>query len=167
VTLVKSPEDLTILEVVNAVEPIQRIRSVSIGPGGARSAPLPLHRRLDNALAMVEKAFAATTLAEVLSEPTKSVPLLSISERPDRSPVTNVETAHKITSCALLGKILANVRCNLGFVSLSAVCNSATRSPSVLLSIRFFQFQLCFTGSKDQSCVSIANARDDLVRSIC
>ena len=37
----------------------------------------PLHRRLDNALAEMEKAFAASTLAEILAEPTKSVPLCS------------------------------------------------------------------------------------------
>jgi Rrf2 family nitric oxide-sensitive transcriptional repressor len=74
-TLVKSPEDLTILEVVNAVEPIQRIRTcpLELAPHGVRLCPL--HRRLDNALAMVEKAFATTTLAEVLAEPTSSVPL--------------------------------------------------------------------------------------------
>ena len=35
----------------------------------------PLHRRLDDALALVEKAFASTTLAEVLAEPSRSVPL--------------------------------------------------------------------------------------------
>ena len=35
----------------------------------------PLHRRVDNALAMVEKAFAETTLREIIDEPTESVPL--------------------------------------------------------------------------------------------
>jgi len=35
----------------------------------------PLHRRLDKALAMVEEAFSSTTLAEILAEPSKSVPL--------------------------------------------------------------------------------------------
>ena len=75
VTLVKSPEDLTILEVVNAVEPIQRIRTCPLGLAAHGVRLCPLHRRLDNALAMVEEAFANSTLAEVLAEPTKSVPL--------------------------------------------------------------------------------------------
>jgi hypothetical protein len=35
----------------------------------------PLHRRVDEALALVEDAFRRTTLAEVLAEPTTSVPL--------------------------------------------------------------------------------------------
>jgi Rrf2 family protein len=74
-SLVKSPEDLTILEVVNAVEPIQRIRSCPLGLASHGVRLCPLHRRLDNALAMVEEAFATSTLAEVLAEPTRSVPL--------------------------------------------------------------------------------------------
>jgi Rrf2 family transcriptional regulator, nitric oxide-sensitive transcriptional repressor len=74
-TLAKSPEDLSILEVVNAVEPIERIRTCPLGLAAHGVGLCPLHRRLDNALAMVEEAFAATTLAEVLAEPTKSVPL--------------------------------------------------------------------------------------------
>jgi Rrf2 family transcriptional regulator, nitric oxide-sensitive transcriptional repressor len=75
ITLARSPSDLTILEVVNAVEPIRRIRTCPLGLAAHGARLCPLHRRLDNALAMVEKAFGATTLAEVLAEPTKSVPL--------------------------------------------------------------------------------------------
>jgi Rrf2 family protein len=74
-TLTKEPKDLTILEVVSAVEPIQRIKSCPLGLTSHGIRLCPLHRRLDNALAMVEKAFAGTTLAEVLSEPTSSKPL--------------------------------------------------------------------------------------------
>jgi Rrf2 family nitric oxide-sensitive transcriptional repressor len=74
-TLVKAPEKLTILEVVNAVEPIERIRTCPLGLAAHGVHLCPLHRRVDNALAMVEEAFAATTLAEVLAEPTKSIPL--------------------------------------------------------------------------------------------
>jgi hypothetical protein len=46
----------------------------------------PLHRRLDEALATVEAAFGATTLAEVLAEPTTSVPLCEfpLAELPAR-----------------------------------------------------------------------------------
>jgi Rrf2 family nitric oxide-sensitive transcriptional repressor len=75
VTLCQEPAELTILQVVNAVEPIERIRSCPLGLAAHGVHLCPLHRRLDNALAMVEKAFSATTLAEVLAEPTKSVPL--------------------------------------------------------------------------------------------
>lgn len=74
-TLVKSPDRLTILEVVDAVEPIQRIRHCPLGLAAHGTRLCPLHKRLDNAMAMVEKAFAGTTLAEILAEPTRSVPL--------------------------------------------------------------------------------------------
>jgi Rrf2 family protein len=73
--LTKSPVDLTILEVVNAVDPIGRIRECPLGLAAHGIRLCPLHRRLDNALAMVEDAFRQTTLAEILAEPTQSRPL--------------------------------------------------------------------------------------------
>jgi Rrf2 family protein len=74
-SLTKKPEELTILEVVNAVEPIQRIRTCPLGLTAHGVHLCPLHKRVDNALALVEEAFGQSTLAEVLAEPTKSVPL--------------------------------------------------------------------------------------------
>ncbi|MCE9545416.1 MAG: Rrf2 family transcriptional regulator [Planctomycetia bacterium] len=75
VALVKSPSELTILDVVNAVEPIARIRHCPLGLKTHGVRLCPLHRRMDNALASVEDAFRQTTLAEVLAEPTQSHPL--------------------------------------------------------------------------------------------
>jgi Rrf2 family nitric oxide-sensitive transcriptional repressor len=73
--LTKSPSDLTILEVVNAVEPIRRIQECPLGLAAHGVRLCPLHRRMDNALAMVEETFRQTTLTEVLAEPTQSYPL--------------------------------------------------------------------------------------------
>lgn len=84
-TLSKGPEALTILEVVNAVEPIQRIRVCPLGLASHGSRLCPLHRRLDDALASVESAFRSTTLAEVIAEPNASVPLCDFPTRPARS----------------------------------------------------------------------------------
>lgn len=75
VTLAKRPDRLTILEIVNAVDPIVRITTCPLGLAAHGVHLCPLHRRVDDALAQVESAFAATTLAEVLAEPTRSVPL--------------------------------------------------------------------------------------------
>lgn len=75
VTLVKAPGELTILEVVNAVEPIERIAVCPLGLKSHGKNLCPLHRRMDDALASVEEAFGKTTLAEVLAEPTGSPPL--------------------------------------------------------------------------------------------
>src|SRR5260221_10913738 len=65
-TLTKDPADLTILDVVNGVEPIARIKRCPVGLAAHGVRLCPLHRRMDNALALVEDAFRATTLAEVL-----------------------------------------------------------------------------------------------------
>ena len=85
--LVKRPDELTILEVVNAVEPIQRIKTCPLGLKSHGVRLCPLHRRLDDAMAHVEAAFGGTTLAEVLDEPTKSPPLCDVgTDRAGRLP---------------------------------------------------------------------------------
>jgi Rrf2 family transcriptional regulator, nitric oxide-sensitive transcriptional repressor len=75
VSLVKAPEDLTILEVVDAVEPIVRIEQCPLGLKAHGKHLCPLHQRMDDALAMVQQAFGKTTLAEILAEPSRSIPL--------------------------------------------------------------------------------------------
>lgn len=73
--LVKTPAELTLLEVVNAVEPILRIQTCPLGLASHGVRLCPLHKRLDAALAAMEQAFATTTLAEVLADPSESIPL--------------------------------------------------------------------------------------------
>ncbi len=75
ISLVKTPAELTILEVVNAVDPIRRIDHCPLELASHGVNLCPLHRRVDNALALVEEAFRSSTLAEVLAEPTTSIPL--------------------------------------------------------------------------------------------
>ncbi len=75
ISLVKKPSELTILEVVNSVDPIRRITTCPLELASHGIRLCPLHRRVDNALAMVEEAFRATTLQEVIDEPTESFPL--------------------------------------------------------------------------------------------
>ncbi|MCA9119571.1 MAG: Rrf2 family transcriptional regulator [Planctomycetaceae bacterium] len=83
-SLVPSPEDLTILDVVNAVEPIGRIKSCPLGLESHGIQLCALHRRLDLALATVEEAFQSTTLAEVLADPNPSVPLCDLPGREEK-----------------------------------------------------------------------------------
>jgi len=73
--LAQAPEEITVLDVVNAVEPIQRIRTCPLELKSHGVRLCPLHFRLDRALEMVENAFRQSTLAEILAEPTDSVPL--------------------------------------------------------------------------------------------
>ncbi len=74
-SLVKKPSELTILEVVNAVDPIKRINTCPLELASHGVNLCPLHKRVDAALAMVEDAFRSTTLQEVIDEPTESTPL--------------------------------------------------------------------------------------------
>ncbi|MFO0797640.1 MAG: Rrf2 family transcriptional regulator [Gemmataceae bacterium] len=87
VSLGRDPADLTILDVVNAVEPIGRYASCPLGLRTHGVRLCPLHRRVDDAMAMVEKAFGETTLAEVLAEPSESVPLCEGPPVAERLPV--------------------------------------------------------------------------------
>jgi Rrf2 family protein len=80
VALAKTPEELTILDVVNAVEPILRIKTCPLKLKSHGVRLCPLHKRMDDALALVEQAFGSTTLAEVLAEPSDSVPLCDTAD---------------------------------------------------------------------------------------
>jgi Rrf2 family protein len=59
VTLAHEPKDISLLEVIDAVEPLKR------GGGKTRRAS-PLQRTLDAALGEVRKMFLATSLADML-----------------------------------------------------------------------------------------------------
>jgi Rrf2 family protein len=75
VTLAKDPARLTILVVVNAVDPIKRITTCPLNLAAHGARLCRLHKRVDAALALVENAFGSTTLAEVLAEPNRNKPL--------------------------------------------------------------------------------------------
>jgi Rrf2 family transcriptional regulator, nitric oxide-sensitive transcriptional repressor len=69
------PEQLTILTIVDAVEPIKRIERCPLELAAHGVQLCPLHRRMDNAIGEVRRALAESTLAEMLSEPSESIPL--------------------------------------------------------------------------------------------
>jgi Rrf2 family nitric oxide-sensitive transcriptional repressor len=74
-SLAHPPADMTILAVVNAVDPIRRISICPLGLAAHGVRLCPLHKRVDQALGLVEDAFAKTTLQEIIDEPSESVPL--------------------------------------------------------------------------------------------
>jgi len=77
--LARPAANVTVLEVINCIEPIRRIRTCPLGIESHGSVLCPLHRRLDAAMAQVEKAFAETSIAEILAEPSRSKPLCQVS----------------------------------------------------------------------------------------
>jgi len=74
-TLLRSPKDITILDIVQVVDPIVRITSCPLHLPNHGSDLCPLHRRLDNAMGAVETAFGRTTVAQLLADPHGSKPL--------------------------------------------------------------------------------------------
>jgi Rrf2 family nitric oxide-sensitive transcriptional repressor len=83
-TLALSPDHLTVWEVIEAVDPIQRIRSCPLGLKTHGVNLCPMHRRLDDALAGVEEAFKASTVAELLADPNPSKPLCEFPNLPGK-----------------------------------------------------------------------------------
>ncbi len=78
-TLDRNPENITILDVINAVGSIERIRVCPLGLESHTSL-CPLHRELDRAYAAMEEAFTRVTIAQVLNEPSRVSPLCEILE---------------------------------------------------------------------------------------
>jgi Rrf2 family nitric oxide-sensitive transcriptional repressor len=60
--------ELSILDVINAIEPIKRIRTCPLGIQSHGTNLCPLHHRMDAVLEGAEDAFRKTTVAELLSD---------------------------------------------------------------------------------------------------
>jgi Rrf2 family protein len=63
------PKNLTVLDIVNAVDPIKRITECPLGLDAHAVKLCALHRRLDEASELVERAFKNTTIAEIMADP--------------------------------------------------------------------------------------------------
>lgn len=61
-------EDLTVLDVINAVDPLQRIRECPLGLPEHAGQLCALHRRVDRELERAEKAFSEATFADLLAD---------------------------------------------------------------------------------------------------
>lgn len=68
-----SANELTVLRVVNAVDPIRRFHRCPRGLHGIHLCPL--HRTLDDTAKSVEESFGATTVAELNKVPSGRSPL--------------------------------------------------------------------------------------------
>ncbi|MEZ6055273.1 MAG: Rrf2 family transcriptional regulator [Planctomycetaceae bacterium] len=77
-TLAPSAERVTILQVVNAVAPLERIHHCPLGLP-SHTTLCPLHRELDRAYAATEAAFSRVTIRELLDSSTDVIPLCDLS----------------------------------------------------------------------------------------
>jgi Rrf2 family protein len=74
-TLTRSAEDISILDIINTVDPIRRIEKCPLDLPAHGTRLCALHRKLDNALEMVEEVFRSTSLLEMIQQPSRSKPL--------------------------------------------------------------------------------------------
>ncbi|MCL2645737.1 MAG: Rrf2 family transcriptional regulator [Phycisphaerales bacterium] len=82
-TLARSPAEISLLDVIQAVDPLPRIRHCPLGLKSHGKCLCPVHHRLDQAFALVEEVFRTSTLADLLAETSNSVPLCnSASQHP-------------------------------------------------------------------------------------
>lgn len=73
-TLSRPADKITVLEVVNAVDPVERITKCPLGISAHGAKLCALHAKLDAAIASVERSFAETTVAALLAENGKQTP---------------------------------------------------------------------------------------------
>ena len=75
--LARDPAKVTILEVVDAVSPLERIRHCPLGLA-SHTRLCPLHKELDSVYAATEKALARVTIAQLLRSTSSIVPLCEV-----------------------------------------------------------------------------------------
>ena len=71
----KTPDQLTIYEVVQSVDPIQRIHTCPLELSSHRKKLCSLHKKMDSAMKSIEDVFRSTTLSDLMNSPNPSVPL--------------------------------------------------------------------------------------------
>jgi len=73
--LVGEPTQITVLDVINAVDPLERIHTCPLGLKAHGKNLCPLHCGLNDAALQMEATFAKTKLADLLNGSTASIPL--------------------------------------------------------------------------------------------
>jgi Rrf2 family protein len=77
-SLALRPGEITILDVVNAVAPLERIRHCPLGlPSHTRLCPL--HKELDRVYAHAEEALGRVTLKKLVSSTSNIIPLCEVT----------------------------------------------------------------------------------------
>ena len=72
--LTRSPDETTLLDIINTVDPMKRTHACPLEDEDA-AARCPLHRRLDEALEAVDQVFHGATLGQIVGEESEDVRL--------------------------------------------------------------------------------------------
>ena len=74
-TLERDPAKLTVLEIINAIDPVERIRICPLGLKSHGKCLCPMHKKIDDAMAEIEASFGSSTIRDLLNDPSRSTPL--------------------------------------------------------------------------------------------
>jgi Rrf2 family transcriptional regulator, nitric oxide-sensitive transcriptional repressor len=85
--LARAADDITVLDVVQAVNPLHRLHDCPIGNSRNGRPLCALHQVIDNAIAGVEKAFRGVSIADLLRHPDRSA-LRCVTDRLCARPVS-------------------------------------------------------------------------------
>jgi len=73
--LARGADEISVLDVISAVDPLPRVRICPLNIEGHMVHLCSLHKRVDQAFARVEDAFAKSSIAELLQDNVNSKPL--------------------------------------------------------------------------------------------
>lgn len=63
--LIRDAAELSVLEVINAVDPVERIRRCPLGLKTHQEDLCPMHKRIDDAMAAIEASLSESTIVSV------------------------------------------------------------------------------------------------------
>jgi len=78
--LARAPEAISMLDVINAVEPLQHIDHCPLNLEQHQGLLCPLHQRLEWAICQIEEALGSTTLADLLGDASRPKPLCDVGQ---------------------------------------------------------------------------------------
>ena len=73
--LTREPKDISMLDVINAIDPIKRISSCPLKLSNHTGGLCPLHHKLDESIGMLMDQFTGVSMADLLGERGDSRPL--------------------------------------------------------------------------------------------
>ncbi len=76
--LARPAGQITLYDIAQAIDPIPRISTCPLGLESHGTRLCPLHKKLDQTMALVEQSFRDVTIGGLLSEPSDSKPLCDV-----------------------------------------------------------------------------------------
>lgn len=75
----RSADDISLLDVINAIDKVERIKECPLGLENHGKQLCPLHRRMDSAAQLIIEHFGNATLTDIVAEPDAVRPLCDVS----------------------------------------------------------------------------------------